>query len=107
MPLWGFMGGCKAALSNLIASDQIMGKEKIMGKENAFTSFSEAILNFYQHYCLDEHSSPWCCHDKVRKVNKIMFLINKHLFLYFIADGGWQPIQRKAQIHLPGSSRRL
>ncbi len=55
-----FLGSCKAALSNLIASD------KIQGDENAFVNFSEALVNFYHHYCLDIHTSPWCTHDKVK-----------------------------------------
>ena len=47
------------ALSNLISS------EKIQGSDDPLKSFSEAILNFHSHYCLDDHSSPWCCHEKV------------------------------------------
>ena len=55
----GLLGHCKAALSNLISS------EKIQGSDDPLKSFSEAILNFHSHYCLDDHSSPWCCHEKV------------------------------------------
>ena len=55
----GLLGHCKAALSNLISS------EKIQGSDDPVKSFSEAILNFHSHYCLDDHSSPWCCHEKV------------------------------------------
>ena len=81
------MGSCKAALSNLILSD------KIQEGEDAFKSFSESILNFHPHYCLDVHSSPWCHHDKV--MHPYEFLINKHLLL---VGGRWKPIQIQAHI---------
>ena len=54
----GFIGHCKAALSNLISGDQLQQSE------DPWKSFPEAILNHYSHYCLDVHSSPWCYHDK-------------------------------------------
>ena len=57
-----FLGHCKAALSNLIASDQIQESN------DPLKSFSEAIVNFYFHYCLDVHSSAWCHHEKVALV---------------------------------------
>ena len=54
-----FLGSCKAALNNLISSEQLQASD------NPFRDFSAGILNFHQHYCLDIHSSPWCHHEKV------------------------------------------
>ena len=67
------MGSCKAALSNLISSD------KIQEGEDAFKSFSEAILNFHPHYCLDVTLLP--CVIMIRLYIIMHFLINKHLVL--------------------------
>ena len=55
----GLLNHCKSALSNLISSD------KVQESDDPLKSFSKAILNFYSHYCLDIHTSPWCCHGKV------------------------------------------
>ena len=59
-----FLSSCKAALSNLLSSN------KIRESDDPFTLFSLAIMNFYSHYCLDDHSSEWCHHDKVCKCSK-------------------------------------
>lgn len=56
-----FLNSCKTALRNLIASDQMVESE------DPYPLFSEGVLNFYQHYCLDVHTSTWCHHEKVRK----------------------------------------
>ena len=55
----GLLGHCKSALSNLISS------EEVQESDDPLKSFSEAILNFHSHYCLDIHTSPWCHHEKV------------------------------------------
>ena len=55
----GLLGDCKSALSNLISSD------KVQESADPLKSFSEAIVNFHLHYCLDIHTSPWCHHEKV------------------------------------------
>ena len=54
-----FLTSCKSALNNLIAS------EKVYDSEDPFSAFSDGILNFHSHYCLNDHSSQWCIHDKV------------------------------------------
>ena len=54
-----FIGSCKAALNNLISS------EKIQSSDDPYSDFSDAIKNFHVHYCLDDHSSSWCHHEKV------------------------------------------
>ena len=54
-----FIGSCKAALNNLISSD------RIQESEDPYKDFFQGILNFHSHYCLDEHSSSWCHHEKV------------------------------------------
>ena len=69
------LSSCKAALSNLLSSD------RIKQSDDPFTAFSSAIVNFYSHYCLDEHSSEWCHHDKVCIVFQIMHII-KHINFY-------------------------
>ena len=53
------INSCKAALNNLIASDHVCDSE------DPYQAFSDGILNFYSHYCLDSHGSAWCYHDKV------------------------------------------
>ena len=52
-----FLTSCKAALNNLIAT--------VVEMEDPYEKFSEGIRNFHKHYCEDDHSSDWCCHDKV------------------------------------------
>ena len=54
-----FLGRCKASLNNLTAS------EAVQESEDPYSAFSEGILSFYQHYCLDIHTSSWCHHGKV------------------------------------------
>ena len=54
-----FLTSCKNRLANLISMDAI--KES----ENQFAAFSEAVQNMYSHYCLDDHQSKWCTHEKV------------------------------------------
>ena len=73
---------CQAALSNLISSD------KIRDSEDLLKSFSEAIINFYHHYCLNKHSSPWCVHDKGGgKEGTLEILINEHQIFLQETDG--------------------
>ena len=55
----GFLVHCKGALSNLISCD------RLQEEPNPLAAFSDAIKNFYSHYCLDVHTSSWCFHDKV------------------------------------------
>ncbi len=55
-----FPGSCKVALNNLISSD------RIQGSDDPYLHFTEGIMNFHAHYCLDDHSSSWCYHVKVR-----------------------------------------
>ncbi len=50
---------CKAALSNVIASDVVQQSD------NPFKEFADGIRNFVQHYCWDSHASSWCHHPKV------------------------------------------
>lgn len=54
-----FIGSCKTALTNLISSD------RIQSSDDPFKSFAEGLLNFHRHYCLDDHTSSWCHHEKV------------------------------------------
>ena len=54
-----FINSCKAALKSLICSDTVFDSE------DPYTAFSTGIVNFHSHYCLDDHSSPWCYHEKV------------------------------------------
>lgn len=60
----GFLNSCKKQLTRVIVS------AAVMESDNQFSAMSSALLNFYNHYCLDDHSSPWCEHDKVCAVEK-------------------------------------
>ncbi len=64
-----FLNHCKASLSNLIASDDVQKAE------DPLASFSEAIMNFYSHYCLDDHTSKWCHHNKVVIIVMMILII--------------------------------
>ena len=44
----------KAALRNL------MSCEEVLEDDNPLEAFSKGLLNFYSHYCMDKHDSPWC-----------------------------------------------
>ncbi len=50
---------CKAALSNVIASDIVQQSD------NPFKEFTDGIQNFVQHYCRDSLAYSWCHHPKV------------------------------------------
>ena len=56
---------CKAALSNLIAS------EHVQQSDNPYKDFTDGIINFISHYCLDDHTSSLCHHAKVKKKDLI------------------------------------
>ena len=43
-----FIGSCRAALNNLISS------KEIQNADDAFTKFSEGVLNFQAHYYCNE-----------------------------------------------------
>ncbi len=61
---------CKAELKNVIASD------RVKGSGDPYEAFSEGFLNFHAHYCLDDHSSSWCYHDKVTVRDRNQTLIH-------------------------------
>ena len=87
----GFLSGCKAALSNLLSSDTIKRSD------DPFTAFSSAIMNFYSHYCLDEHSSEWCHHNKVCS----MLNSNKAHHHHFFSFRRWTDSHTRPNIDLP------
>ena len=66
-----FLTSCKTALSNLLSSARI--KES----DDPFAAFPLAVMNFYSHYCLDEHSSEWCHHEKVCNVFQKKHIMSK------------------------------
>lgn len=53
------MKSCKNRLSTLIVS------AAVTESEDPFGSFSSALLNMHNHYCMDDHTSKWCTHEKV------------------------------------------
>ena len=60
----GILAHCKAAFSNLIASEQVESAS------DPLMAVTEGILNFVSHYCLNDHTSEWCHHQKVSKENE-------------------------------------
>jgi hypothetical protein len=55
----GFLTSCKNRLSNIIVSTAVLESD------DPFAEFSAALLNMHNHYCLDNHTSKWCTHEKV------------------------------------------
>ena len=55
----GFIRSCKNRLANIISMD------RVADSDDCFSSFSAAVLNMHSHYCLNDHTSEWCTHDKV------------------------------------------
>ena len=49
-----FINRANCALRNL------MSCEEILQHEDPYKAFSEGLLNFHNHYCLDLHGSEWC-----------------------------------------------
>ena len=49
-----FINCAKSALRN------VMSCEEILQNEDPYKAFSEAVLNFHNHYCLNVHDSEWC-----------------------------------------------
>ena len=37
-----------------------MANTDVVAADDPLSAFSEALMNFYDHYCRDEHSSKWC-----------------------------------------------
>ena len=37
-----------------------MASPDVVTAEDPLKAFSEALLNFHSHYCMDDHSSKWC-----------------------------------------------
>ena len=69
----GILAHCKAALSNLFVSEQVeLASDPLM-------AISEDILNFVSHYCLNDHTSEWCHHEKVSKKMNIMISVSSRL----------------------------
>ncbi len=72
------IGSCKAALKHLIATD------RVLESEDPYAVFSEGLLNFHAHYCVDDYSSPWCWHEKVYNMiinmvsNTLMYACSLH-----------------------------
>ncbi len=56
------LNSCKSALSTLIASD------KVQEAHNPLEAFTDGLKNFVDHYCHDEHASPYY-HPKVENKN--------------------------------------
>ena len=83
-----FLNSCKTALN---ASDTVADGE------DPYTAFSEAILNFFQHYCCDDHSSSWCTHDKVRQEAIMILDCLPNIFMYAIIIIGerWETLLYK------------
>jgi len=61
---------CKTALSNLTTSDELQQAD------NSYKAFSDGVQNFLRHYCLDDHTSTWCHHDKVKIIIIIILVHN-------------------------------
>ena len=38
----------------------IMANPDVVAADDPLSAFSEALMNFYDHYCRDEYSSKWC-----------------------------------------------
>ena len=94
-----FLTSCKSALNNLIAS------EKVYDSADPFTEFSDAILNFFCHYCLNDHSSSWCVHDKVSFcVGMKTKAYDDNAFTHiFISGERWQAIPGQTYIYMQGT----
>ena len=83
------MGSCKTALNNIIASD------RVHESDNPYSAFSEGILNFYSHYCEDDHTSSWCVHEKVCCHSKNI-KTPRQLYMYMcIQEKDGKPYQTK------------
>lgn len=91
-----FINSCKAALTNLISADRL--SEAV----DPYVAFSNGILNFYAHYCLDDHSSSECYHDKVGKIT-IIVIAYTFLSLYNAlthTGEGWYAISCEKWFHM-------
>ena len=38
----------------------LMSCSEVLDSDNPLAAFSEGVMNFYNHYCKDEHASVWC-----------------------------------------------
>ena len=68
-----FITSCKTALRNLISS------EAVLESEDPHASFSDGLMNFYFHYCYNDHTSTWCYHEKVRAGDSMYIHIIIHV----------------------------
>ena len=88
-----FISSCKSALNNLIACD------KVYENEDTFSAFSEGIVNFHAHYCENDHSSPWCFHEKVNS-SLTMLCVTVSIKIGGCIGERWSTIHSQALIHL-------
>ena len=84
-----FFNSCKAHLNNFISSDRIRDSEDPHG------DFAAAIVNCHSHYCLDDHSSTWCHHEKVY-TNNLLGQDKQIVFFFFQGRG----LQEQACLHM-------
>ena len=86
-----FISSCKTALNNLIAS------ERVYDSDDPYSSFSEGILNFFPHYCQEDHSSSWCFHAKVHDVahNGTYIRNYMHMIVPPMQESGGKPYTSK------------
>ena len=58
---------------------QIMASPDVLSADEPLKAFSDALLNFHNHYCLDIHSSEWCkYHSKVISYHHACYLVFVH-----------------------------
>ena len=73
-----FIRSCKNRLANIISM------EAVTESDDSFAAFSAALLNMHSHYCLDDHTSKWCTHEKVHsiKIQSSYYITQKKVFSY-------------------------
>ena len=71
----------KTALCNLICC------EEVLEGNNLLEAFSMGLLNFHNHYCKDQHDSPWCkFQSKINDDGSIPIRLFKIILLNYYHD---------------------
>ena len=71
---------CKVSLNNLIST--------CIESDDPYNEFSNGLVNFYNHYCEDNHGSKWCYHEKVwnKLISTTVQLITSDAPIWLKAD---------------------
>jgi len=59
-----------------------MASTDVLEAQDPLKAFSDALLNFHNHYCLDDHTSVWCQYHPKVCLSRLMGKIKTHIKIF-------------------------